>query len=68
MCEYCNLKEYIAPYSGRNTMIGKIICNGIFEYCRIIYRNDNYYIYLNGNKATLSDPISYCPFCGRKLE
>lgn len=68
MCKYCDLREDIHPYGERTDMIGKIICDGTFEYCRIIYRNDNYYMYLIGNEAILSEPISYCPFCGRKLE
>lgn len=68
MCEYCYLREDIRPYGECTDMIGEDICDGIYEACRIIKRDDVYYIRLVGSYETLSDPISYCPFCGRKLE
>ena len=27
----------------------------------------NFYIYLSGSYEDFSEPIKYCPFCGRKL-
>ena len=44
------------------------ICDGKYETCRIIVRNERHYIQLTGSYETLSDPISWCPFCGRKLK
>lgn len=43
------------------------ICDGKYQYCKIVYCNDNYYIALRGSYETYSEPISWCPFCGRKL-
>lgn len=49
-------------YSGESE-----ICDGKYENCKIVYNNDKYYIVLRGSYETYSDPISWCPFCGRKL-
>ena len=68
MCQYCNMSEDIPLYGGVPELRGATICDGKYESCQIIYRNNFYYIQLTGSYETLSDPISYCPFCGRKLE
>ena len=68
MCKYCYLREDIHPYGERVDIIGKDICDGKYEACKIIKRGERYYIQLIGYYETLSDPISCCPFCGRKLE
>ena len=44
------------------------ICDGKYEYCKIVYNNDKYYIVLRGSYEDYSEPISWCPFCGRKLK
>lgn len=67
MCEYCDLREDIRPYGERGDMIGKEFCDGHYEACKIIKRGDRQYIQLIGHYETLSDPISWCPFCGRRL-
>ena len=43
------------------------ICDGKYEYCKIVYNNGKYYIRLNSSYETYSEPISWCPFCGRRL-
>lgn len=50
-------------YSGESE-----ICDGKYENCKIVYNNDKYYIVLRGSYETYSEPISWCPFCGRKLK
>lgn len=49
-------------YSGESD-----ICDGKYEYCKIVYNNDKYYMVLRGSYETYSEPISWCPFCGRRL-
>lgn len=70
MCIYCNMipdihdwGETEITYSGESN-----ICDDKYEYCQIVYNNNNYYIKLIGSNETYSEPISYCPFCGRKLK
>lgn len=41
--------------------------DGKYEACKIIKRGERHYIQLTGHYETLSDPISWCPFCGRRL-
>ena len=67
MCKYCDLREDIRPYGERGDMIGEIICDGKYEACRIIECHERHFIQLTGSYETLSDPISWCPFCGRRL-
>lgn len=67
MCQYCDLRKDTRPYAGPTDMIGEDICDGKYEGCKIIERNERYYIQLTGSYETLSDPISWCPFCGRRL-
>ena len=67
MCKYCDLREDIRPYGKRADMLGEYICDGKYEACRIIKRDDVYCMQLIGTYETLSDPISWCPFCGRRL-
>lgn len=70
MCKYCNMIPYIHDWSETKiTYHGESdICDGKYEYCKIVYINDYYYIVLRGSYETYSEPISYCPFCGRKLK
>ena len=68
MCQYCNMTENIHLFGEVGELRGETICDGKYESCQIIYRNNFYYIQLTGSYETLSDPISFCPFCGRKLE
>lgn len=69
MCRYCNMipdihdwNETELTYSAEGD-----ICDGKYEYCKIVYNNNNYYVVLRGSYETYSEPISWCPFCGRRL-
>lgn len=65
MCKYCetdtwnNLSQF---------WMGEAICDTKYEDCKIVHENDDYYLYLEGSYEDYSDPISWCPFCGRKLK
>ena len=70
MCKYCNMIPEIYNYGDTNiTYVGEEdICDSKYEYCKIVYNNDKYYIVLRGSYEDYSEPISCCPFCGRKLK
>lgn len=59
MCKYCERLP--------NVNFCESIVDAGFENCAIIYDNDVAYIGLAGDNFTSSEPISYCPFCGRYL-
>ena len=65
MCKYCetdtwdNLLQF---------WMGEVICDTIYEECKIVRKDDDYHIRLTGSYEDYSDPISFCPFCGRKLK
>ena len=70
MCKYCNMipdihdwSETKITYSGESE-----ICDSKYENSKIVYNNGYYYIVLRGSYETYSEPISWCPFCGRKLK
>ena len=69
MCKYCNMIPEIYNYGETNiTYVGEEdICDSKYEYCKIVYNNDKYYIVLRGSYEDYSEPISWCPFCGRRL-
>ena len=65
MCKYCETNVW------NNCMqlwMGELICNTDYESCKIVNDNDDYCFYLSGTYEDWSEPISYCPFCGRKLK
>lgn len=65
MCKYCDTDTFD---NLSRVWLGELICNTKYESCKIVLDNDDYYIYLSGNYEDYSEPISYCPFCGRKLK
>ena len=70
MCKYCNMIPEIYNYGETNIAYSaeEDICDGNYEYCKIVYNNDKYYIVLRGSYEDYSESISWCPFCGRKLK
>lgn len=67
MCRYCEVKK--SKYDWDNCDLhGELICFSMYEDCKIVYKNDNYYINVIGRENHRSKPISFCPFCGRKLK
>ena len=49
MCQYCNMTEDIHLYGEVGEMRGETICDGKYESCQIINRNNSYYIQLTGS-------------------
>lgn len=66
MCKYCEVKS---PFFECTNEYGDIICETNYGSCQIIKsKNDgSFYVYLCGPYEDFSEPIKYCPFCGRKL-
>lgn len=69
MCRYCSMIPDIHDWGETNITYSAEadICDGKYEYCKIVYNNGHYYIVLRSSYETYSEPISYCPFCGKKL-
>ena len=69
MCKYCEGFKKVFDFDKRLTA-SESICDGQYEYCTIVKYEDEerYCIELGGTHETLSDEISFCPFCGRKLK
>jgi hypothetical protein len=69
MCKYCEGFKKAFDFDKRLTA-SENICDSEYEYCTIVKSEDEerYYIELGGTYETLSDEISFCPFCGRKLK
>lgn len=45
------------------------MCETGREYTTIVQKDDNkFYIYVCGEYDDYSEPISFCPFCGKKLK
>ena len=66
MCKYCDVKPSSNVWD--TDECGDMICNTKYEGCKIVKSDDdNFYIYLSGSYEDFSEPIKYCPFCGRKL-
>lgn len=59
MCRYCEPIDHVN------------FCESIaetgFENVAIIYQNDVAYFGLSGDEFVTSEPISFCPFCGKNL-
>ena len=66
MCKYCDTKPSSNVWD--TDECGEMICNTKYECCSIAKSDDgHFYIYLSGSYEDFSEPINYCPFCGRKL-
>ena len=61
MCKYCE------PINKQANWCKSIADTG-FENAVIVYGCDAAYIGIAGRKNAISEPISFCPFCGRSLE
>lgn len=71
MCKYCNIGEYRIYKGYFGGMIYAESEHNIseteHENCRIVNMNGNYKIRVAGTREAFSEPINYCPFCGKKL-
>ena len=69
MCKYCECKiDEAKPWRGCKG--AEIVPEGKYIGCQIEYSESSgeYSIYVAGDVEDWSEPISFCPFCGRKLK
>lgn len=59
MCSYCEPIDH--------TNFCESIADTGFENVAIMYEDDVAYFGLSGDEFVSSDPISFCPFCGKNL-
>ena len=59
MCKYCNLDK---------NGITEPLVSGLGVCCELVIENNNYYLVIYGDSAEYSEPMRYCPFCGRELK
>lgn len=66
MCKYCDVKP---DKYGSSSYFGEQMLPGARVGCQIDYsKGYGYSLYVVGETEEWTDRISYCPFCGRKLE
>lgn len=71
MCKYCDIKLNHV-YQGDFGMLTQgesevNIAETRFESCKIEVLNGKYVIGIGGMESNFSEPINYCPFCGKEL-
>ena len=71
MCKYCDIKSKHI-YQGDFGMLtqGESEVNIVetkFEICKIEMLDSKYVIGIGGMESNFSEPINYCPFCGKEL-
>lgn len=59
MCKYCDLDE---------NGISEPLVSGLGVCCELVIENNHYYLVIYGDSEVYSDPIHYCPFCGKELK
>lgn len=64
MCKYCELK-YDGVYDRQISEYP--IADSKYEECRIVLDQGKYVIRVCGSMEDYSEPIKYCPFCGKEL-
>ena len=69
MCKYCECKE-IPHFPSMGCKGAEIVPGTKYVGCQIDYCKDTkeYTLYVAGVYEGWSEPISCCPFCGRKLK
>lgn len=71
MCKYCDMNKYRINRGYFGGMFYVESENNIseteHEFCRIVNKDGEYKIRVAGTYEGFSEPINYCPFCGRKL-
>ena len=60
MCKYCE------PINKQANWCKPIVDTG-FENAVIVYGRNAAYVGISGRKNAISEPISFCPFCGKSL-
>lgn len=65
MCKFCDF--YRTDIDGVEYATESII-EGRYESCMLVKKDNEFFILLSGSYEYFSDPIKYCPFCGKDLE
>lgn len=70
MCKYCEVYREVTPRKyGSSAYVGDQMLPFARVGCQIYYSEDvGYSFYVVGETKEWTAKISYCPFCGRKLE
>ena len=71
MCKYCDIssKEFLGKYyNDKNYGESETeIADTRHEGCKIVLYHGNHVIVVRGNYEDFSEPINYCPFCGKEF-
>lgn len=59
MCKYCELDK---------DGIAEPLVSGLGVCCELVIEKNNYYLVIYGDSEVYSEPVHYCPFCGRELK
>lgn len=59
MCKYCDLDK---------DGIAEPLVSGLGVCCGLVIEKDHYYLVIYGDSEVYSEPVYYCPFCGRELK
>ena len=71
MCKYCDInpREFLGEYyNDKNYGESETeIADTSYEGCKIVLYHGKYVIVVRGNYEDFSEPINYCPFCGKEF-
>lgn len=59
MCKYCDLDK---------DGIAEPLVNGLGVCCELVIEKNHYYLVIYGDSEVYSEPVHYCPFCGKSLK
>ena len=59
MCKYCDLDK---------DGIAEPLVSGLGVCCELVIEKNNYYLVIYGDSEVYSEPVHYCPFCGKSLK
>lgn len=59
MCKYCELDK---------DGIAEPLVSGLGVCCELVIDKSHYYLAVYGDSEEFSEPIHFCPFCGRELK
>lgn len=59
MCKYCELDK---------DGIAEPLVSGLGVCCELVIEKNNYYLVIYGDSEVYSEPVYFCPFCGKSLK
>jgi len=59
MCKYCDLDK---------DGIAEPLVSGLGVCCELVIEKNHYYLVIYGDSEVYSEPVHYCPFCGKSLK